>query len=183
MSFRSPGNFLASQDAPESQSEVADNREKTFSNGDFYVGGWRDGVRANPCLPGIFLSRDENVHSDSPYAQPEVEGLYTWADGSHYEGTWQVRAHCLVLGPCMLHARCFEPCAELVPSHMQEGRKHGVGKQVWASGASYQGEGPCRLRRSALLGWLVMRSCTHAHPRPTPCRRVERRPHARRRHI
>ncbi len=31
--------------------DLCDNREKAFSNGDYYVGGWRDGVRGAACRP------------------------------------------------------------------------------------------------------------------------------------
>ncbi|GAX73551.1 hypothetical protein CEUSTIGMA_g1002.t1 [Chlamydomonas eustigma] len=47
----------------ESSEIVILHKEKDFSNGDHYVGGWRNRM-------------------------PEGEGIYTWRDASYYEGTW-----------------------------------------------------------------------------------------------
>ncbi|GAX73550.1 hypothetical protein CEUSTIGMA_g1001.t1 [Chlamydomonas eustigma] len=67
-----------------SSSEQLKIKEKQFSNGDYYEGGWADG--------------------------PESEGLYTWKNGSCYEGKWRA------------------------------GNLDGVGQHSWPSGAIYQGE-------------------------------------------
>jgi hypothetical protein len=44
------------------------------------------------------------------HLQPEGEGIYSWSDGSVYEGSWH------------------------------EGLKHGWGKYTWPNGAQYKGE-------------------------------------------
>ena len=56
-------------------------------------------------------------------AQPEGHGLYTWADGSTYEGSWSA------------------------------GLKHGWGKYRWPSGAYYQGEWREGLIQVSVCGW------------------------------
>ena len=130
------------QDAPESQSEVADNREKAFSNGDFYVGGWRDGVRGAIAIhfPAYFLETRSPIILRSPRLRGFTPGLMAATTRARGRSGRAIPVHGLMRA--WTHAGCddFGTCAELALSHMQEGRKHGVGKQVWASGASYQGE-------------------------------------------
>lgn len=48
--------------------------------------------------------------ADLPLLQPEGQGVYTWSDGSVYEGSWH------------------------------EGLKHGWGTYSWPNGAQYKGE-------------------------------------------
>jgi len=85
-----------------------------FPNGDAYTGAWAKGL-------------------------PEGEGVYTWADGSTYEGAWEARR------PRAASARAPGPRPGCRPrptrrARAQAGKKHGLGTYTWPNGATYSGE-------------------------------------------
>jgi hypothetical protein len=84
-----------------------------FPNGDAYTGAWAKGL-------------------------PEGEGVYTWADGSTYEGAWQARRpRAAPARPARAPPR---PPALANAPRAQAGKKHGLGTYTWPNGATYSGE-------------------------------------------
>ncbi|CAM9399332.1 unnamed protein product, partial [Discosporangium mesarthrocarpum] len=93
-----------------------------YANGDVYVGEWVMGQCEGKGI--LSMANGDRYEGDFLRGKFFGRGRYMWSDGGHYDGEYLAKA------PGIGHNVQFPRV---------NGLRHGIGKRVWASGATYEG--------------------------------------------
>lgn len=109
---------------------------RTNSNGDFWNGSIRNG-KAHGKGRYVFSSRGPNAgdvyEGDICYGSREGYGVYTWAEGTRYEGEWQDDG---ING----NGTMYYSDGERYEGEWENGERSGWGTMYYSNGMSYSGE-------------------------------------------
>lgn len=124
--------------------KLPQNVEKTFANGDTYLGGWKGGL---PEGQGLYRWRDGSFY-EGGWLEGAKHGIgkYVWPSGAVYQGEW--------LHGCMHGYGTLEaPDGSSYQGGWAKDVKQGLGTKIYANGDVYEGlwkhgkpDGPGRYR-------------------------------------